>query len=160
MVSNDRQHREAKVRSLQQYGTLNRRPERVGSELFRQSGFFDSQDLMQVKYEMLRAAEQDRRSVSHVTREFGLCRPAFYHAREDFAKRGLAGLLPRKRGPRAGHKLTPPVLAFLEQLTRCGEADDPEQVCARMRVEFGIQVHVRTVRRALRRLGEKKGRRP
>jgi hypothetical protein len=39
-------------------------------------------------------------------------RPTYYQAEADFQRDGLFGLLPEKRGPRQGHKLTPEVLDF------------------------------------------------
>jgi len=150
--------REAKVKSLQQRGTLNRRPERVRNELFADAEFFDPEDLMQVKYEMLRAAERDGRSVSQAAQEFGLSRPAFYHAKRDFEKQGLAGLVPRKRGPKSPYKLTPPILSFIERIADSGETVSAQQLCEMIETEFDTRLHLRTVQRTLRRL-EKGGRR-
>ena len=44
---------------LRQTGTLNPRPDRVTDELFAGSDFFDPNDLLQVKYEMLRRVHSD-----------------------------------------------------------------------------------------------------
>ncbi len=43
-----------KTEALRQHGSLNPHPKEVHHELFQSSEFFDSADLMQVKYEMLR----------------------------------------------------------------------------------------------------------
>ena len=91
-------------------------PRRSGHRaLFRQYDFFDSPDLLQVKYEMLRRVEAEAHSVTATAAAFGLSRPSFYEARTAWQREGLAGLLPKKRGPRRGHKLTPEVVAFLER---------------------------------------------
>ena len=150
--------RQTKLACLRRHGALNRRAEKVQSELFAQSEFFDAQDLMQVKYEMVRAAQQRGRSVSEVTREFGLSRPAFYHAKQDFEQQGVAGLLPRKRGPKAAHKLTAEVMSFIERVTDSGEAATAQELCGMIGTQFDTKLHVRTVQRALQRI-EKKGRR-
>ena len=47
-----------KKQSLRAAGTLNLRPERVVDPLFRDSVFFDSNDILQVRYEMIRRAEK------------------------------------------------------------------------------------------------------
>jgi len=107
--------KDAKRQVLRKNGTLNPRLDRVKSELFTDNEFFDAADLMQIKYEMVRAAEQQGRPISKVAKEFGLSRPAFYHAQQAFREQGLAGLLPRKRGPKSSYKLTGEALAFVEQ---------------------------------------------
>ncbi|MCP4947116.1 MAG: hypothetical protein GY923_06385 [Aestuariibacter sp.] len=43
---------------LQDSGTLNSHAEQVTDELFQQYAFFDREDLVQVKYEMLRCVDK------------------------------------------------------------------------------------------------------
>ena len=148
---------ENKRQVLRRNGTLNPRPEAVNNELFADNEFFDPADLLQVKYEMLRAAGQEQCPVSRAARAFGLSRPAFYHARAAFQQEGLAGLLPRKRGPKAPHKLTGVALAFLEQQVARKDGPGVEELTDTIAVRFGVRVHPRTVQRALGRM-QKKGR--
>jgi transposase len=147
-----------KSQALGEHGALNPRPEWVSDELFRDSDFFDPRDLVQVKYEMLRRVQRDGDSVSDAVRAFGFSRPTFYHAAEALTREGLAGLLPKRRGPKAGHKLTEPIMDFLEQ----ARAEDPSlrssELAERLREEFGLLVHPRSIERALARR-EKKRRR-
>ena len=154
----DDQDRKAKVESLGQHGTLNRRPESVRNKLFTENGFFDPYDLIQVKYEMLRSVEEQKRSIREVTQEFGFSRPSFYQARRGLEQHGLAGLVPRKRGPKAAYKLKADIVEFVEQTRSANEALKPEDLRDMIRKKFGTDVHVRTVQRALRQAG-KKGRR-
>jgi hypothetical protein len=44
--------------------------------------------------------------VSQAARAFGFFRPSFFQAQAAFEEAEFVGLLPRKRGPRGGHKLT------------------------------------------------------
>ena len=94
-----------KQQTLRQQGTLNPRPQEVNHPLFQASDFFDPDDLLQVKYEMLREVRVEQRPVSQTAQEFGLSRPSFYQAQVSFEQGGLSGLLPHKRGPKSGHKL-------------------------------------------------------
>ena len=55
----NRSDRTPKRQALRQTGTLNPRPDRVTDELFADSDFFDPNDLLQVKYEMLRRGGRD-----------------------------------------------------------------------------------------------------
>ena len=109
-----------KIQTLRQQGVLNPHPEAVTDPLFETGEFFDPQDMVQVKYEMLRRVEVEKAPVTEAAAAFGLSRPAFYQAQHAVAQQGLAGLIPRKRGPHGAHKLTPAVLDFLRlpNLTR------------------------------------------
>src|ERR1700756_5923680 len=108
--------RQTKRSFLRQQGTLNPRPKAVRHESFRDGEFFDAEDLLQVKYEMLRQVDVDKQPVSQAAKTFGYSRPSFYQAQAAFQEAGLAGLLPQKRGPRSGHKLTGELLQFVTQL--------------------------------------------
>ena len=108
--------RQTKRSLLRQQGTLNPRPEEVRDESFRASEFFDPEDLLQVKYEMLRQVDIDKQPVSQAAKAFGFSRPSLYQAQAAFQESGLAGLLPHKRGPRSGHKLTGELMRFVAEL--------------------------------------------
>lgn len=98
--------KQSKRDALKRQGTLNPNPAIVTDALFQTGDFFDAEDLVQVKYEMLRRVRVDNQSVSQSASAFGFSRPTYYQAEEDFQRDGLSGLLPEKRGPRQGHKLT------------------------------------------------------
>ena len=102
-----------KLEALGQNGTLNTHPEDVADELFSGSEFFDPRDLLQVKYEMLRRVRQDGEPVSKVAKMFGFSRVSYYQIQHAYDQQGLAGLMPRQRGPRHAHKLTEDVMAFI-----------------------------------------------
>src|ERR1700730_5720063 len=108
--------KDAKLGALQQQGTLNPRPKHIRDELFLQDDFFDPRDLVQVKYEMLRRVQTEGQSVTDASANFGFSRPSFYQALSAFEQDGLAGLVPRKRGPKQAHKITEEVLAFVREL--------------------------------------------
>jgi len=140
-----------KQQTLRQQGTLNPRPHEVTHPLFRASDFFDPDDLLQVKYEMLREVRVQQRPVSQTAREFGLSRPSFYQAQVSFEQGGLSGLLPHKRGPKSGHKLTGRVLQFLAE-RRAAQPDlSFAQLAELVKEKFALQVHPRSIERQLSR---------
>src|SRR5512132_4438509 len=96
----------AKAQTLRQQGGLNVHPEAATDPLFQTGDFFDARDLLQVKYEMMRRVEVDKTPVTAAAAAFGLSRPAFYQAQRAVAQQGMAGLIPRKRGPHGAHKFT------------------------------------------------------
>lgn len=137
--------------ALQKQGTLNPRPQDVTEPLFREKEFFDSRDLVQVKYEMLRRVRVDRISVSQSATVFGFSRPSYYQAQRAFERDGLAGLIPQKRGPRRAHKLNPEVLDFVVE-ARAREPTPRFSELARLIAQrFGFRVHPRSIERALLR---------
>ena len=143
-----------KEQALRQHGTLNPRPQDVRHPLFQNSDFFDPSDLVQVKYEMLRQVQVDKRAVSRTAKEFGFSRPSFYQAEFAFEQGGLSGLLPQKRGPRNGHKLTPEVMEFVGQQRTAEPLLSFAQLAELVQHHFHVKVHPRSIERRL--LREKK----
>jgi transposase len=146
----------AKVQTLRQQGLLNPHPETVTDPLFQTGDFFDAQDLLQVKYEMLRRVEIDKAPVTDAAAAFGLSRPAFYQAQRAVAQQGLAGLIPRKRGPRGAHKLTPAVLGFVLQQRAASPPLTIAELITGIQQQFGVAVHRRTIERHLVRQEKKR----
>jgi transposase len=152
----DRKRPDPKLAALRERRTLNPCPERVTDALFAQSAFFDARDLPQVKYEMIRRVAVDHAAVAAAAAAFGLSRPSFYAARAAVARAGLAGLLPRKRGPRAAHKLRPDVMAFLATRRAAEPSLPPAALVPLVQQRFGVVVHPRSIERALRRQEKKR----
>lgn len=145
-----------KAETLRENGALNPRPEGVKDEQFSGAGrFFDVRDLVQVKYEMLRRVQRDGWSVSLAAKLFGFSRPSFYEAKESLEKKGLPGLLPRTRGPKGPHKLTEEALAYLESELMADIPKSPEELGKILADQFKIQVHPRSIGRALNRRKKK-----
>jgi transposase len=141
----------SKRQFLRQHGTLNPRPQDVTHELFRHSDFFDPHDLVQVKYEMLRHSRVDQKPIQQAAKSFGLSRPSFYQVQTAFQESGLAGLLPHRRGPRGGHKLTDEVMSFVVQLKDGDPSLSFKQLARAVQQEFDLKVHPRSIERQLLR---------
>ena len=141
--------------ALRARGLLNASAHSVSDPLFDDGAFFDRRDLLQVKYEMLRRVRLDALPVAQAARSFGFSRQSFYQAQAAFDREGLGGLLPKRRGPRTAHKLSSPVVVFLQEM----RAADPDitavALAAAVHRKFGLSVHPRSVDRALRRTEKK-----
>jgi transposase len=146
-ASNDR--RRSKADALAEDGTLNPAPEKVRDPKFQEDGFFDPRDIVQVKYEMLRRASVEKASVTDVSDEYGVSRPTYYQAKTDFEEGGIAGLVPKKRGPRGPHKIQGEVLAFLRAQLSPGEPIRARELAKLLQEELGLDVHPRTIERAV-----------
>ena len=117
--------RQTKRSFLRQQGTLNPRPDQVRDESFRDSEFFDPEDLLQVKYEMLRQVDVDKQPVSQAAKSFGFSRPSFYQAQTAFQQ-------------------------FVTQLRVAEPGISSPQLADRIAQRFGISVHPRSIDRQLR----------
>ena len=140
-----------KASALRQNGCLHPRPGLVRDEAFTTHPFFDPRDLLQAKYEMLRRVRVDGSSVRDSARAFGLSRQTFYNARRAYESGGLPALLPAKPGPRQPHKLTAEVLAALRSERAARPGTDARELARMVADRFGIQLHPRSIERALAR---------
>jgi len=139
-----------KRKALQTTGTFNSRAAQVRHPLFQQSSFFDPEDLLQLKYETLRAVEIERCPIAKAARDFGLSRPTIYEAQTQLQQQGLEGLLPHKRGPRAAHKLTGEILQYVQEQTAAEPEIHADELAKRVRQRFAVKLHPRTIQKALR----------
>jgi transposase len=147
-----------KEKALREAGAFNTHP--VLDPMFGENDFFDPRDLVQVKYEMLRKVQKESESVSHAAASFGFSRPSFYKVLADFEREGISGLLPRKRGPRGGHKLTEEVLEFIKDLCALEQPSSTAELLDQVEKRFGIRVHRRSLERALERHEKKTAQAP
>lgn len=138
-----------KITALVEEGALNPAPEKVRDPKFRENEFFDPRDIVQVKYEMLRRVSVENASVTDATEEYGVARPTYYQTKASFNEAGIAGLVPKRRGPRGPHKLRGEVLAFVEEQLVEGEPIRARELARRIRQEFDLDVHPRTIERAV-----------
>jgi transposase len=146
-AKNDRK----KADVLLEEGTLNPAPEKVRDPKFRESEFFDPRDAVQVKYEMLRRVSVENASVTEASDEYGVSRPTYYQTKASFDEAGIAGLVPKKRGPRGPHKIQGEVLAFLKTRLVTGEPIRARELANLIRNEFDLDVHPRTIERAVKK---------
>ena len=119
------------------------------------SPFFDPEDLVQVKYEMLRRVREEGHQVSETSAAFGFSRPSFYAAQAAFQKAGLPGLVPQRPGPRRAHKLSGPVLELLDEALAAEPALTSAALAALLEERLALRVHPRSIERALARRAKK-----
>ena len=151
MTSHASRRRTPRLKALQAVGATHPHPQAVTDALFLGSTFFDPNDLVQVKYEMLRQVHIDKGSISESAQAFGFSRPSFYQAQAALQQDGVFGLLPHRRGPQGGHKLTAEVMEFVTELRFADSSLTPEQLAEAIQRRFRIQVHPRSIQRRLLR---------
>lgn len=149
MPKKNKQRTDPKAAALLDNGTMNPSPDKVTDPRFHKSEFFDPRDLVQVKYEMLRRVLVESASVTDASSEYGVSRPTYYQAKGSFEEGGIAGLVPRKPGPRGPHKLQGEVLRFVQSQHVPGRPVRARALAKLVREKFSLDVHARTIERAL-----------
>ena len=140
-----------KVAALRETRCLNPHPEAVTDERFASSDFFDARDLVQVKYEMVRAVRAEDLPVAAAAAGVGLSRQSYYQAAAAFDRGGLPALVPAKPGPKGAHKLTDAVCAFAEHTLAAEAGLRAKDLVDPIEDAFGVRVHPRSIERALAR---------
>ena len=146
-----------KAEVLKENGTFNPRYEKVTAACFKKSVFFDSKDLIQVKYELLRSIASGECSITQASEQFGMSRETIYKNKAAYVAGGLQALVPRKTGPKGAHKLTEEGQSFIDAYLAVHPAAPASEINTKLRDRTGICVHNRTVERYLskKRLGSR-----
>ena len=144
-------------RQLREAGLLHPDPDRVRDPLFEQRpGFFDAEDRLQVRYEMLRAYLVDGEAIRAICRRFGVSRQTFYNLQAKFLEAGTAGLLPKRPGPKGPRKLTAEVLTFVNERLRSEEPFSTVGLQEEIQARFGVAFHRRTLEKLVKGIRAKK----
>jgi len=105
---------------------------------------------------MLRGVRVGRQPIRQAALRFGFSRPSVYKALATFDRTGLLGLVRTKPGPRRAHKLSESVLKFIEEQKREDGAVTLDDLVERVKRQFGLVVHIRSIQRALKRKEKKR----
>jgi len=150
-VAAKKERRNPKLQALLEEGTLNPAPGKIRDPKFLNGEFFDPHDIVQVKYEMLRRVSVENAPVTGATEEYGVSRPTYYQTKVSFEEAGIAGLVPRKRGPQGAHKVRGEVLQFLQEQVVAGRPIRARQLAKQMLEKFGLSIHPRTIERVVKK---------
>jgi transposase len=149
-----------KPKILKQARAWNPHPERVKADLFKSHPFFDPEDKVQVKYEMLRAREVDGDGLSETCSKFGFSRESYRHILDRFRLEGIAGLFGHKPGRKGPVKATEGVAEFIHgERSRDGSLS-ADELASRCGEECGVSLSRRTVFRILAATPESKKKQP
>ncbi|MEO5862698.1 MAG: hypothetical protein ABIQ03_09590 [Burkholderiales bacterium] len=76
---------------------------------------------------------------------------SLYQAEAGFLREGVAGLLPKPRGPKGAQKLNTQVMAFIEKRRPNDGAMHARALAQEIKSALGLSVHPRSIERALAR---------
>ena len=137
--------------SLKENGCFNSNHGNVTAGLFGTSAFFDKRDVVQVKYEMVRAASNGEGSISEIAAAHGFSRKSCYQASRAFESGGLHALVPKKTGPKGPIKLNAEVLEFIGMFVSENKGAKAGEVSVALEAAKGIKIHPRTIHRYLKK---------
>jgi len=138
-----------KRQALRDARALHPHPERVVDALFDSHPFFDRQDKVQVKYEMLRRRELEGAPLQQTCERFGFSRESYRKILARFKESGFAGLFERKRGRKKPLKAGDDVIEFIHS-ERARQPDlSWAELAERVRETHGVTLSRRTIFRAL-----------
>jgi transposase len=141
--------RQEKRRILRQARALNPQPQRVKAAVFATHPFFDPEDRVQVKYEMLRARELEGIGVTMACAQFGFSRESYRQILQRFRQGGILGLFGQKRGRKRPLKATAQIREFLRAERDRQSGASVQDLIACCRDERGVALSRRTVFRIL-----------
>ena len=135
--------------TLKKNGCFNNNYENVSASIFKSGPFFDKRDIVQVKYEMIRAVSKEEGSITEIADIYGFSRKSYYKINEAYEIGGLYALIPKKTGPKKPHKLTPEVLEFIDSYLIDHKNAKAQEISIQLETEKGIRIHPRTIYRYL-----------
>ena len=147
----------SKRQSLERARLLYAHPEKVLSPLFERIEFFDPNDKLQVKYEMLRSHEVEAVPINRAAKLFGYTRQGFYQVQHAFREQGMAGLLEKKRGRKGPVKCTAEIVAFLVREKQREPELSGRELAERVFEQYGVRMHRRTVEKVVKNLNRPRG---
>ena len=130
-------------------------PARCGSRTVSQSGVFRPRGF--ASGQIRNAAPSTGRQAGHSTdgAQLRIVASFVLSSPGTFGRSGLAGLLPQRRGPRQGHKLTSEVMQFVTQTKTADPSQSLKQLARAVKEKFDIVVHPRSITRQWQRQKKK-----
>jgi transposase len=138
---------DGKLSALKSNGSYNRHADSVSSPLFTGNPYFDAHDLVQVKYEMLRAVNHDGLSISEAAKQFGFSRTAYYKIEKGFKMAGVDGLYLKKTGPKVPAKATADIMQFADDLKKHHPDFTNNRLVEEIKNQKGVSIHKRSLQR-------------
>jgi len=132
---------------LLENGTYNNNHNKVRDSRFLEDGFYDPQDLVQVKYEMLRSAYNTDCTISELAASFGFSRAAYYKIKNVFDKEGISALVSQPSGPKKPRKLTSGHRQFIDHYLLENPSVSSLHIADILKKERGIDISKRTIER-------------
>ncbi|MBU0599712.1 MAG: helix-turn-helix domain-containing protein [bacterium] len=115
--------------------------------------FLNLQDLVQVRYEMLRESFTSGKSISKVCAKYNYSRERFYHFKKRFEKKGILGLMDKKGGPKKPYKVNEEIEGIIlnKRKSNGKEGKNIYAIAKELKKEGIIEISAKTVERILKK---------
>lgn len=143
-------NKEEKLRSS---NTYNSKSSRVNAPCFADNEMMDPHDLLQVRYEMVRAIELDNKSIKDTCSEFGVSASTARRYVRDLKEGGLIALVPEKKGPAGPTRLSKEAAEFIDNYLKEFPKASGGKVHRALETKLHTGVSKRTVERYLLKKG-------
>ena len=137
--------------TLKETGCFNNNHNNVTANIFISNPFFDKRDVVQVKYEMVRAVSNGEGNITEIASAYGFSRKSYYQASKAFELGGLYALAPQKKGPKRPSKLNSEVTEFINAFTEGHKNANSIEIADALEAEKGVRLHPRTIYRHLKK---------
>lgn len=117
---------------------------RISDPRFISGSFFNPDDSVQVRYEMLRRVENGESTVKDATAMYGYSRQAYYDFREAFGKGGMIALAAKKAGPKGPRKMTDEVKKFFTDYLLVHPRATGAELCRELKASTGVELSAST----------------
>lgn len=143
----------SKKKILKDSCSLNIHPEKVTDALFLENPFFDPEDKVQVKYEMLRANKVEDKKVTHICHQYGYSRDAFYVIFRNFQAKGLVGLFDNSKQKKSTILSRQQIVNFIIQTKVENPSISGAELARRINEKFDTTYKKRAIEKAVKALG-------
>lgn len=138
-----------KEERLRDSGTYNSRHAKVSDPDFEKYDTLDPRDLLQVRYEIVRAIDIGGEPAADVAGRFGVSVVSARRYVRSMRDGGIAALVPKKRGPRGPHALGEEGEAFVEKYLEAHPSASAGEVHGALEGELSTGASRRTVERRI-----------
>ena len=138
---------------LKESNTFNSKSDKITANIFADNELMDPQDLLQVRYEMVRAIEYEKKPIKEICTEYGVSATTARRYLDDLKKGGLIALVPEPKGPSGPTKLTKEATDFIENYLK----ENPKASGGKIHNALEAKLHPGISKRTVERYLSKKG---
>lgn len=142
-----------KEERLKESNTYNPKCDKVTACDFIENEVMDSRDLLQVRYEIVRAIEYDNKPVKEICSEFGVSASTARRYVRNLKEGGLIALVPEQKGPSGPTKLSKDAADFIDTYLK----NNPKASGGKVHNALENRLHPGISKRTVERYLSKKG---
>ena len=112
----------------------------ISDPRFVPGSFFNPDDSVQIRYEMLRRVENGESTIKDATEMYGYSRQAYYDYRRAFGEGGILALSTKKAGPKGPRKMTDEVKKFFADYLLAHPRATGAELSRELKASTGVEI--------------------